>query len=121
MGSSRDWAAKGTNLLGVKAVIAESYERIHRSNLVMMGVLPLQYLPGENAETIGLSGVEQFDIEIPTTFGIRDWVIVKAKSPDGQVKQFEAILRFDAKADIRYYQNGGILPMVIRKKIQAAK
>lgn len=121
MGSSRDWAAKGTNLLGVKAVIAESYERIHRSNLVMMGVLPLQYLPGESAETIGLSGTEQFDIDIPKTFGIRDRVIVKARSANGQMKQFEAILRFDAKADIRYYQNGGILPMVIRKKIQATK
>lgn len=117
MGSSRDWAAKGTNLLGVKAVIAESYERIHRSNLVMMGVLPLQYLPGENAETFGLTGTEQFDIEIPNEFGIRDEVVVKAVATDGSVKSFKAIIRFDARADIRYYQNGGILPMVIRKKL----
>ncbi|MDR1567450.1 MAG: aconitate hydratase AcnA [Streptococcaceae bacterium] len=116
MGSSRDWAAKGANLLGVKAVIAESYERIHRSNLVMMGILPLQYLPEDNAKKLGLTGTESFSIQLPATFGLRDELSVQAVNAKGDVKVFKAILRFDAKADIRYYQNGGILPMVIRKK-----
>jgi aconitate hydratase len=117
MGSSRDWAAKGVQLLGVEAVIAKSYERIHRSNLVMMGVLPLQFLPGEDAESLGLTGTERFDINIDETKGILDHVTVTAKKVTGEMIQFETIVRFDSAVDITYYQHGGILPMVIRKKL----
>lgn len=117
MGSSRDWAAKGASLLGVKAVLAESFERIHRSNLVMMGVLPLQYLEGENAETLGLTGYETYSIDLPEEPKVGALVHIMAKSDKGQ-KVFKALLRFDADADIRYYQNGGILPMVVRKKLK---
>ncbi|WP_086444681.1 aconitate hydratase AcnA [Enterococcus sp. 12C11_DIV0727] len=118
MGSSRDWAAKGVQLLGVEAVIAKSYERIHRSNLVMMGVLPLQFKSGEDADSLGLTGTELFDIAIDETKGILDTVTVTATKPDGGKIQFETILRFDSAVDITYYQHGGILPMVIRKKLQ---
>jgi aconitate hydratase len=117
MGSSRDWAAKGVQLLGVEAVIAKSYERIHRSNLVMMGVLPLQFLPGEDAERLGLTGTERFDIDIDEIKGILDHVTVTAKKATGATIQFETIVRFDSAVDITYYQHGGILPMVIRKKL----
>lgn len=116
MGSSRDWAAKGPNLLGVKAVIAESYERIHRSNLVMMGVLPLQYLAGETAATLGLDGSESFDIALNENTGVGATVAVVATKPDGRSIKFNARVRFDAAADVRYYRHQGILPMVIRKK-----
>ncbi|WP_087641559.1 MULTISPECIES: aconitate hydratase AcnA [unclassified Enterococcus] len=118
MGSSRDWAAKGVQLLGVEAVIAKSYERIHRSNLVMMGVLPLQFLKGQDAESLGLTGTEQFDIEIDETKGILDTVKVTAKKDSGETIEFETLLRFDSAVDITYYQHGGILPMVIRKKLE---
>ncbi|MCA5013350.1 aconitate hydratase AcnA [Enterococcus sp. S22(2020)] len=118
MGSSRDWAAKGVQLLGVEAVIAKSYERIHRSNLVMMGVLPLQFLKGQDAESLGLTGTEQFDIEIDETKGILDTVKVTAKKNSGETIEFETLLRFDSAVDITYYQHGGILPMVIRKKLE---
>lgn len=117
MGSSRDWAAKGTYLLGVKAVIAESYERIHRSNLVMMGVLPLEFLPGQTADTLGLDGSEHFTIEIKEDTGVNDVICVSAIKED-TVIEFHVRVRFDSKADIRYYQNQGILPMVVRKKIR---
>jgi aconitate hydratase len=113
MGSSRDWAAKGTNLLGVKAVLAKSYERIHRSNLVMMGVLPLQFMDGEDVETLGLTGEEAFTIKMPMEYGIND--VVEVTTDKGQA--FKMLVRFDTPADIRYYQNGGILPLVIRKKL----
>lgn len=116
MGSSRDWAAKGANLLGVKAVLAESFERIHRSNLVMMGMLPLQFLDGENAESLGLTGYETYDIHLSENPGIHDIVEIVASDENGQ-KKFKALVRFDADADIRYYKNGGILPMVVRKKL----
>ncbi|MDR0846988.1 MAG: aconitate hydratase AcnA [Lactobacillales bacterium] len=116
MGSSRDWAAKGTQLQGVKAVIAKSYERIHRSNLVMMGVLPLQFMPGEDAESLGLTGEEEFSIAVNNETGIGDVVTVVAGD-----KEFKALVRFDAAADIRYYKNQGILPMVIRKKLQGGQ
>lgn len=120
MGSSRDWAAKGTGLLGVKAVLAESFERIHRSNLVMMGILPLQFMDGMNAEKLGLSGHETYDIALSKTPHIHDVVTVTATSTDGErVTQFSALVRFDAQADIEYYTNGGILPMVVRKKLGA--
>lgn len=117
MGSSRDWAAKGTNLLGVKAVIAKSFERIHRSNLVMMGVLPLQFLPGEDSETLGLTGEETFAIHVTEDTGIREIVSVTATKPTGETTDFSVLVRFDSQADIRYYKNQGILPMVVRKKI----
>ena len=119
MGSSRDWAAKGSNLLGVKAVLAESFERIHRSNLVMMGVLPLQFLEGDTAESLGLTGYETYDINLSENPGIHDIVDVIARDESGE-KHFKAMVRFDADADIRYYKNGGILPMVVRKKLEEA-
>lgn len=116
MGSSRDWAAKGTNLLGVKAVIAESYERIHRSNLVMMGVIPLEYLPGESAESLGLTGQERFTIELPPEPAINQRVTILVQGEE--TRKFQAKLRFDSKADITYWKNQGILPLVIHKKMQ---
>lgn len=118
MGSSRDWAAKGVQLLGVEAVIAKSYERIHRSNLVMMGVLPLQFKLGEDADSLGLTGTELVDIDIDETKGILDTVKITASKSNGEVIEFETVLRFDSAVDITYYQHGGILPMVIRKKLQ---
>ena len=117
MGSSRDWAAKGANLLGVKVVLAESCERIHRSNLVMMGILPLQYLEGENADSLGLTGKETFDINLPQNPQVGQLVDVVARKGAEEIA-FQARLRFDAEADIRYYENGGILPMVVRKKLE---
>ncbi|HFI0736466.1 TPA: aconitate hydratase AcnA [Streptococcus suis] len=116
MGSSRDWAAKGSNLLGVKVVLAESFERIHRSNLVMMGVLPLQFLDGETAESLGLTGHEHYTIDLPEDVKVGQVVTVHANSEKGS-KEFQALVRFDAEADIRYYRHGGILPMVVRKKL----
>ena len=107
-GSSRDWAAKGTALLGVKAVIAESYERIHRSNLVGMGALPLQYLDGENAESLGLTGEEEFSIT-GVEGGEAKEVTVRADD-----KEFKARVRIDTPKEVQYYQHGGILPFVLR-------
>jgi len=116
-GSSRDWAAKGTALLGVKAVIAQSYERIHRSNLIGMGVLPLQYLPGATAETLGLVGDEIFSItgveQLNEGITPRD-VAVSAERPDGSVVEFDAHLRIDTPGEADYFRNGGILPYVLR-------
>ena len=116
-GSSRDWAAKGTALLGVKAVIAQSYERIHRSNLIGMGVLPLQYLPGVTAETLGLVGDETFSItgveQLNEGITPRD-VAVSAVRPDGSVVEFDAHLRIDTPGEADYFRNGGILPYVLR-------
>ncbi|WP_321383044.1 aconitate hydratase AcnA [uncultured Enterococcus sp.] len=117
MGSSRDWAAKGVQLLGVQAVIAKSYERIHRSNLVMMGILPLQYQAGEDAEYLGLDGTEQFDVAISEEVSVGDEIAVKAYKKNGEVVTFMTIVRFDSAVDVSYYQHGGILPMVIRKKL----
>jgi len=115
-GSSRDWAAKGPALLGVKAVIAESYERIHRSNLVGMGVLPLQYQPGQTKDTLGLTGEETYTIEgISEGLKPKKDIRVSAKSADGQTKSFTAILRIDTPEEIEYYRNGGILPYVLRQ------
>jgi len=118
MGSSRDWAAKGTNLLGIKTVIAESYERIHRSNLVMMGVLPLQYLPGQSAETLGLTGKEEISVNIAEGVKPRDILTVTAKAEDGSVKEFDVLARFDSEVEVDYYRHGGILPMVLRDKLK---
>ena len=113
-GSSRDWAAKGTNLLGVRAVITESFERIHRSNLVGMGVLPLNFLPGENAEVLGLKGTEIFDIE-GLGDGSSDFVTVTATGMDGSVKTFRAKVRIDTPKEAEYYRHGGILHYVLRQ------
>jgi aconitate hydratase len=120
-GSSRDWAAKGPRLLGVRAVIAESYERIHRSNLVGMGVLPLQYQPGKNAASLGLTGEESFDIDglgaaISGGSGKKQ-IEVKAKRADGGVKSFQAIVRIDTPQEVLYYQHGGILQFVLRQLV----
>ena len=115
-GSSRDWAAKGTALLGVRAVLAESYERIHRSNLVGMGVLPLEFEPGESLRALGLRGDETFDID-----GLSDAiepgaaVRVTATAGDGSTIRFEAKVRIDAPVEIEYYRNGGILQTVLKR------
>lgn len=115
-GSSRDWAAKGAFLLGIKAVLAESYERIHRSNLVGMGVLPLQYKPGDTAESLGLTGNEVFTISgIAEDIKPLKKVQVIAKKEDGSEIKFEAIARVDSKIEIEYYRNGGILQYVLRQ------
>jgi aconitate hydratase len=115
-GSSRDWAAKGVALLGVQAVIAESFERIHRSNLVGMGVLPLEFVGGANRESLGLTGFEEYKIE-----GVRDAMlekkdaIVSATAPDGSVKTFPVRVRIDTPMEVEYYRHGGILPFVLRQ------
>jgi aconitate hydratase A / 2-methylisocitrate dehydratase len=114
MGSSRDWAAKGTNLLGVKAVIAESYERIHRSNLVGMGVLPLEFLPGDSAASLGLTGRETFQIPVTDQVAPGAKLSVVAKSDDGAEFKFDALCRLDTAIDVVYYRNGGILHTVLR-------
>jgi aconitate hydratase len=115
MGSSRDWAAKGTFLLGVKAVIAESYERIHRSNLVMMGVLPLEYADGQTADSLGLDGTEVFDIAVDDTLVARQDVAVTATRADGTVVEFTVTARCDTPIEVDYLRNGGILHMVLRE------
>ena len=113
-GSSRDWAAKGTNLLGVKAVITESFERIHRSNLVGMGVLPLNFMPGENADSLGLTGKETFDIE-GLGDGSSETVSITATSEDGSSRTFQARVRIDTPKEADYYRHGGILQYVLRQ------
>jgi aconitate hydratase len=116
-GSSRDWAAKGVMLLGVRAVIAESFERIHRSNLVGMGVLPLQFPAGENAASLGLTGAETFHIEgVKSSLnGGGRTATVRAVSDDGSEKTFTAVVRVDTPQEVEYYRNGGILPYVLRQ------
>jgi aconitate hydratase len=119
-GSSRDWAAKGTLLLGVRVVLAESYERIHRSNLVGMGVLPLEFLPGETAASLGLGGRERYDVT-----GIADGlrpgkrVTVRVTADDGATREFQAIARVDTPDDVEYYRHGGLLPYVLRGMLEA--
>ena len=118
-GSSRDWAAKGTLLLGVKAVIAQSFERIHRANLVGMGVLPLVFKPGENAETLGLTGRETFDIlGIGNALKPRQELTVVAINDAGQRKEFQVVARLDTPVDVDYYKNGGILQTVLRNLLK---
>jgi aconitate hydratase len=120
-GSSRDWAAKGTMLLGVKAVVAQSYERIHRSNLVGMGVLPLQFEEGTGAQTLGLDGSETFDV-----LGLSDEVKPRQKltlritRADGQTQEVPVILRIDTPIEVEYYRHGGILPFVLRELMARA-
>ena len=117
MGSSRDWAAKGTYLLGVRAVIAESYERIHRSNLVFMGVLPLQLQAGQTRDSLGLRGDERFDIEIDEALQPNSSVAITAVRPDGGKVEITARCRIDTPVEVEYFRNGGILHTVLRKLI----
>ena len=116
-GSSRDWAAKGPKLLGVRAVIAESYERIHRSNLVGMGILPLEFKAGENRETLGLTGRETFEITGVTSLSPRINIQVSAKNDSGSESNFAVVARVDTPEEVAYYQNGGILTYVLRQMI----
>ena len=116
-GSSRDWAAKGPRLLGIRAVLAESYERIHRSNLVGMGLLPLQFRPGDSAESLGLTGHETFDIvgvKAALDSGTKD-VTVRARKPAGGQTEFTAVVRIDTPQEAQYYRHGGILEYVLRQ------
>jgi aconitate hydratase len=124
-GSSRDWAAKGPRLLGVRAVIAESYERIHRSNLVGMGVLPLQFIDGQDGESLGLTGEEVYEISglapIIDKFPPRRMVQVRARRADGNDISFQAQVRIDTPQEALYYKHGGILQYVVRQLAAKAK
>lgn len=121
-GSSRDWAAKGPRLLGVRAVLAESFERIHRSNLVGMGVLPLQFREGENRETLGLTGREVYDIEgLAQGLAPRQQVTLRARREDGSEIVFSAIARVDTPIEVEYYRHGGILPYVLRELLRESR
>jgi aconitate hydratase len=115
-GSSRDWAAKGPCLLGIRAALAESFERIHRSNLVGMGILPLQFLPGQNAESLGLTGFETFDIPgIAAGLKPGQRLSVVVTTENGKSQTIEAICRIDTPYELQYYQHGGILQFVLRQ------
>ena len=120
-GSSRDWAAKGTLLLGVRVVIAQSYERIHRSNLVGMGVLPLEFQPGESAASLGLTGRERFDVGgIAEGLAPGKRLAVRATGDDGRTTAFAAVARVDTPDDVEYYRHGGLLPYVLRSMLAPA-
>jgi aconitate hydratase len=114
-GSSRDWAAKGTHLLGVRAVIASSFERIHRSNLVGMGVLPLELTDGQTWQSLSLTGEELFDLDLNDDLPLRGTLTVRATHPQGQVRSFPATVRIDTPVELEYFRNGGILQTVLRK------
>jgi aconitate hydratase len=119
-GSSRDWAAKGPKLLGVQAVIAESFERIHRSNLIGMGILPLQFVAGQSVESLGLTGEELYTIRGLAQFVSEDFasgreVVVVAEKADGERVEFQTLVRIDTPQEVRYYEHGGILPFVLRQ------
>jgi aconitate hydratase len=117
-GSSRDWAAKGTLLLGVRAVIVESFERIHRSNLIGMGVLPLQFMPGENADSLGLDGSETYTIDgLNDSLQPQSVLSVRAEKPNGGFVQFKVIARLNTPVEVEYYRNGGILHTVLRNML----
>jgi aconitate hydratase len=119
-GSSRDWAAKGPMLLGIKAVIAESYERIHRSNLVGMGILPLQFKTGESLRTYGLDGTEHFSITgLDAAIAPRAEITVAARKADGSSVLFVTTARIDSNVEVGYYRNGGILQTVLRRLMDA--
>ena len=118
-GSSRDWAAKGPLLLGVRAAIAESFERIHRSNLVGMGILPLRFIEGQNAESLGLDGSEVYSIEgLSDDMRPKSEVNVKAKKIDGSVIAFYAIVQLNTPVEVNYYRNRGILHTVLRNLVK---
>ena len=117
-GSSRDWAAKGTMLLGVKAVIATSFERIHRSNLVGMGVLPLTFKPGQSTETFGLDGTERYDIPASGELIPLSTITVTVHKEDGSIVELDAIVRLDTPVEVDYYNNGGILQTVLRNIVR---
>jgi len=114
-GSSRDWAAKGPFMQGVKAVIAESYERIHRSNLIGMGILPLQFTDGESAKSLKLTGTETFAVDISDAMAPQQVVKVSATAPDGTFTTFKTVSRIDTPIEIQYYRDGGILRTVLKK------
>jgi aconitate hydratase len=119
-GSSRDWAAKGACLLGIRAVIAESYERIHRSNLIGMGVLPLQFATGDTAKAVGLSGEESYDLDglaaaVASGFAGGREITVRARSADGATREFRVVVRIDTPQEVLYYKHGGILQYVLRQ------
>jgi aconitate hydratase len=118
-GSSRDWAAKGTSLLGVKAVIAQSFERIHRSNLVGMGVLPCQFLEGVNAESLELTGEELFTLKgLESAIAPRQTLSLFIKYPSGEEREVPVLIRIDTAIEVDYYRHGGILPYVLRQLMQ---
>ena len=119
MGSSRDWAAKGAFLLGIKAVITTSYERIHRSNLVMMGVLPLNFAEGEDADSLGLDGTETFDVDVGNDLEPRQTIQVRATRQDGTVIEFDTVARVDSPVEVEYLRQGGILHYVLRRMASA--
>jgi aconitate hydratase len=114
-GSSRDWAAKGTQLLGIKAVVARSFERIHRSNLVGMGVLPLQFKGTDSWESLGIRGNESFDIELSAEIKPQQDATLVITTPAGDVQKVPLVLRIDTPIEVEYYQHGGILPFVLRQ------
>ncbi|MDE2269488.1 MAG: aconitate hydratase, partial [Betaproteobacteria bacterium] len=118
-GSSRDWAAKGTQLLGVKAVVARSFERIHRSNLVGMGVLPLQFLGNDSWESLGIKGDETFAIDLGDTLRPQQDALLTITRADGSKQQVKLKLRIDTPIEVDYYRNGGILPFVLRQLLAA--
>jgi aconitate hydratase len=119
-GSSRDWAAKGTQLLGVRAVVARSFERIHRSNLVGMGVLPLQFKGSESVESLGIKGDETFDIAVPADIRPQQELKLVIRRKDGSVKEVPVLCRIDTPIEVDYYRHGGILPYVLRDLMQKA-
>ncbi len=121
MGSSRDWAAKGTFLLGARAVIAQSYERIHRSNLIGMGVLPLEFKNGESRDSLGLDGTETFDLDFPKPITAACDVKVTATHPTGKSTSFVTTCRIDTPVEAEYARNGGILHTVLRRMLSDAK
>src|SRR5690606_33943568 len=118
-GSSRDWAAKGTQLLGVKAVVARSFERIHRSNLVGMGVLPLQFKGQDSWEPLGITGDERFDIQVPSQLLPQQDIVMTVTRADGSQYEVTLLSRIDTPIEVDYYRHGGILPFVLRE-LQAA-
>ena len=119
-GSSRDWAAKGTQLLGVKAVIVRSFERIHRSNLVGMGVLPLQFTGSDSAASLGLKGDETIDVMLPADIQPQQDMVLKINKSDGTTKEITVKSRIDTAIEVDYYKHGGILPFVLRELLGSA-
>jgi aconitate hydratase len=118
-GSSRDWAAKGTQLLGIRAVVARSFERIHRSNLIGMGVLPLQFRPGDSWESLGLRGDEVVDVVLEPEIRPQGSATLRITGADGAVREVGVLLRIDTAIEIDYYRHGGILPFVLRQLLAA--